>query len=72
MEDTYLWIIFAIVDGFFLTATPEHRGNPILPVQPCFELMQSLVIERGIIRDVLFDETTGGVSDDEYRYAVSS
>ena len=55
----------------FLTATPEHRGNPILPVQPCFKLKRSLAIERGIIRDVYFDETTGGVSDDEYRYAVS-
>ena len=53
----------------FLTATPEHRGKPILPVPPCYELKRSDAVEMGIVRDVFFDETTEG--DEEYRYSVS-
>ena len=54
----------------FLTATPEYHGKPIPGVPPpCYELKQSVAIDRGIIRDVWFDETTGG--DEEYRYGVS-
>ena len=55
----------------FLTATPEHKGKPILPIPPCYELRRNVAIARGIIRDVMFDETTGGASDEEYRYKVS-
>ena len=56
----------------FLTATPEHKGKPILPIPPCYELKRSVAITRGIIRDVLFDDkTTGGASDEENRYKVS-
>ena len=53
----------------FLTATPEHKGIPILSIPPCYELKRSVAIHRGIIRDVMFDETTGG--DEEYQYSVS-
>jgi len=66
-----------IVDHFyrsrrlFLTATPEHCGKPILPqTPPCYELKKEEAVKRGIIRDVLFDELTGG--DEEYqRFQVS-
>ena len=54
----------------FLTATPEHRGEPILPIPPCYELNRNVAVDRGIIRDVMFDETTGG--DEEYQYSVNS
>ena len=41
----------------FLTATPEHRGDPVLPgVRPCYTLSRSDAIDRGVIRDVEFDE----------------
>lgn len=53
----------------FLTATPEHNGKPVLPMPTCYELKRSVAIARGIIRDVMFDETTGG--DEQYRYSVS-
>ena len=53
----------------FLTATPEHKGKPILEIPPCYELKRGVAVDRGIIRDVMFDETTGG--DEEYQYSVS-
>ena len=53
----------------FLTATPEHKGKPILPIPPCYELKRSVAVDRGIIRDVMFDETTGG--DEQFQYSVS-
>ena len=68
---------YLLVDHFhnsrrlFLTATPEHKGKPILAIPPCYELKRSVAVARGIIRDVMFDETTGGASDEEYRYKVS-
>ena len=67
----------AIVDYFyntrclFLAATPEHKGEPILPTPHCYKLKRSVAIARGIVRDVMFDETTGGDLDKEYRYKVS-
>ena len=43
----------------FLTATPEHKGKPILPtIPPCYELGRSEAVARGIIRDVEFDDDT--------------
>lgn len=66
-----------IVDRFykskrlFLTATPEYKGDPILPeVLPCYELKRKVAIEKGIIRDVCFEEMTGG-QDNEHKYSVS-
>ena len=54
----------------FLTATPEHRGKPILPeISPCYELQQSDAVKMGIIREVKIDETTDG--DEQYQYSVS-
>ena len=47
----------------FLTATPEHKGKPILLIPPCYELRRCIAVDTGIIRDVMFDETTRG---DEY------
>ena len=60
---------YLIVDHFcnsrrlFLTTTPEHKGKPILLIPPCYELRRRIAVDTGIIRDVMFDETTGG---DEY------
>ena len=54
----------------FLTATPEHKGKPILPIPPCYELKRNVAVTRGIIRDVMF-ETTGGDLDEENRYKVN-
>ena len=43
----------------FLTATPEHRGNPILPgILPCYTLSRRDAVTRGVIRDVEFDDET--------------
>ena len=55
----------------FLTATPEHHGNPILPIPPCYELKKSEAIDRGVIREVAFDDTDEGGSDESKRYEVS-
>ena len=49
----------------FLTATPEHKGNPILSVQPCFELRRNDAIASRIIRKVELYETAEGDSFDE-------
>ena len=57
----------------FLTATPNHNGNPILPRRCCcYELERSVAVDNGIIRRVDFDdrvilETT----DERERYQVS-
>ena len=53
----------------FLTATPEHKGKPILPIDPCYELKRSDAVGMGIVRDVKFDELTMG--NEEYQYSVS-
>ena len=53
----------------FLTATPEHKGKPILPIPPCYELKRNEAISMGIVRDVNFDELTGG--DEQYQFSVS-
>ena len=53
----------------FLTATPEHKGKPILPIAPCYELKRIDAVQMGIIRDVKFDELTMG--DEQYQYSVS-
>ena len=42
----------------FLTATPEHRGNPLL-IPSCYKLERSEAVARGIIRPVKFYETNG-------------
>ena len=57
----------------FLTATPLHKGRPILPtIPPCYELKRSEAIKRGIIRDVKFDDGVArGVVDERQRYQVS-
>ena len=56
----------------FLTATPEHRGAPILPmISPCYELEKSEAVARGIIREVKFDEDSPQGFDEESRFKVS-
>ena len=56
----------------FLTATPEHRGAPILPmISPCYELEKSEAVARGIIRNVKFDEDSPQGFDEESRFKVS-
>lgn len=40
----------------FLTATPFHRGEPILQHEPCYRLYHSEAVAQGIIRNVQFDE----------------
>ena len=55
----------------FLTATPEHNGEPILPGIPCYQLERHEAVERGIIREVRFDEGTGNDTDEYHRYVVS-
>ena len=32
-----------------LTATPEHKGKPILSIPPCYELKRNVAVARGII-----------------------
>ena len=56
----------------FLTATPEHKGNPIPSVQPCFELCQNDAIASRIIWKVEFYETAeGDLHDERHRCKVS-
>ena len=55
----------------FLTATPEHRGKPILSIRPCYELEKSKAVARGIIRDVKFDDDTPQGQNEKSRYEVS-
>ena len=44
----------------FITATPEHNGQRILPgYDPCYELARHKAIEIGIIRPIKFDEVQG-------------
>ena len=40
----------------FITATPEYKGKPILSHPPCFSLSRNEAVNRGIIRDLWFDE----------------
>ena len=59
----------------FLTATPEHRGKQIMyeigiSILPCYELKRQDAIDRGIIRNVEFDDTPQGC-DEKDRYEVS-
>ena len=55
---------------FFMSTTGQHNGRPILNnIQPCYNLQHSGAVNRGIIRDVQFDELVGG--DENYAYVVS-
>lgn len=50
---------FQTTRRLFLTATPEHRGNPILPNLPqyiAYELLHAQAVEKGIIRPMKFDD----------------
>ena len=40
----------------FITATPEYKGEPILPYPPCFILPQEAAVKNGIIRNIDFYE----------------
>ena len=62
---------FSNIPQIFLTATPEHKGRPILAIPPCYELKRSVAVDRGIIRDVEFDDTLDGNVDEHHRFAVS-
>jgi len=55
----------------FLTATPFHNGQPILPGIPYYELERSEAVSKGIIRRVEFDQSTGDYFDEYDRYEVS-
>ena len=56
----------------FLTATPEHRGQPILPtINPCYRLTRADAVTRGIIREVMFDDDTPQGTDEQTQYEVS-
>ena len=48
----------------FLTATPYHKGKPILQHKPCYELTRPDAVERGIIRNVKFVEIPGDTVDE--------
>ena len=48
----------------FLTATPEHRGEPILEEPPCYRLSQDDAVSNGVIRKVEFDEITEGSEEE--------
>ena len=66
---------FSNSQRLFLTATPEHRGKPIMheigiPIIPCYELRRSEAVDRGIIRNVDFKALEGGL-DYESQCAVS-
>ena len=56
----------------FLTATPEYKGEPILPgLTPCFRLKREDAVSRGIIRNMEFEEVpSGGDYRDEAVYEV--
>ena len=50
----------------FLTATPEHRGEPILKeLLPCYQLSQDDAVRNGVIREVKFDQIIGGNDEKE-------
>ena len=40
----------------FITATPEYKGEPILPYPPCFALPREVAVQDGIIRNIEFYE----------------
>ena len=62
---------FSNIPQIFLTATPEHKGKPILPIPPCFELKRSVAVDRGIIRNVEFKDTADGDVKEYHRFSVS-
>ena len=40
----------------FITATPEYKGEQILPYAPCFTLPRDIAVQSGIIRNLEFYE----------------
>ena len=56
---------FPNTNKIFLTATPEHRGEPILEEPPCYQLSHDDAVRNGVIRKVEFDEIRGGNSEEE-------
>lgn len=49
----------------FLTATPEHRGQPIMEEPPCYRLTLDDAVKDGIIRRVLFEQIEDGGTEEE-------
>ena len=47
---------FAHSRRLFLTATPQHKGEPILDHDACFTLEREIAVQEGIIRPVDFSE----------------
>ena len=64
---------FADSKRLFLTATPEHRGQPILDEgQVCYHLNHQKAVDDGIIRKVEYDEIGQPTDDETSIYRVST